>query len=133
MNVGITTNTTKLGYKLKEVVAEMFSDLTIASVEVNLINPDSSLIEFENGLTFRGPFKTFNGMCRGVTRSVVKSVFQKYQQKHNTSNFYESRLNMFEKLLERHTKLITSLKDQFERIRPIYLHRLFEAYKIELF
>ena len=123
----------KFGRKLKELVLEMSEEITIKSVIVDMTNPDSSIIEFESGVTFQGPFKTFNGMCRGVTRLIIKSVFSRYQQKYNTSKFYETRLNLFEKLLSRHTNLLSSLKDQFERIRPIYFHRLFETYRIELF
>ena len=123
----------KFGLKLKELVFEMNDELTIKSVTVDMINPDSSIIEFENGATFRGPFRTFNGMCKGITRVVIKSVLSKYQQKYNTSKFYETRLNLFEKLLSRHTDLLSSLKAQFEKIRPIYLHRLFDNYKIDLF
>ena len=76
---------TKFGRKLKDLVFEMTDELTIKSVTVEMVNPDSSIIEFGNGATFRGPFRTFNGMCRGVTRLVIKSVLSKYQQKYNTS------------------------------------------------
>ena len=110
----------------------MFKELSITSIAMDSDNPNFVKVILNNGSKLKGSFEK---VTEEILKRAVTLTSQKYQESRKKSDidfFLQGKwLKRFERLLEKHTRLIVNLKFQFEESYSNYLKDLIVKYQLQ--
>ena len=111
---------------------KVFKELSITSIEMDSDHPSFVKVILNNGSKLKGSFEK---VTEEILKRAVALTSQKYQESRKKSDidfFLQGKwLKRFERLLEKHTRLIVNLKFQFEESYSNYLKDLIVKYQLQ--
>ena len=115
--------------KLKVIAKEVLENHKVISIDIDQIDPGFVDITLVNRNRIRGSYES---VAREVIRRALKCAILKYVALKNKSFVHEYRRNarvqLYQKLFEKHTDLVFGLRTQFDLIYPLFLSKMIRIY-----